>query len=122
MKNEVHIGKLIKQQLAESGLSISDFAAAIHKTRTNVYDIFKRKNVDIDLLIAISEVLHFDFIAHLHEAQNSIRHTGTDTETDARRTTDKPLPEADKYLVVKIVPEDELEQERSVLFSYKLDM
>lgn len=105
MKNDVHIGELIKQRLAESGLSISDFAAAIHKTRTNVYDIFKRKNVDIELLVAISEILHFDFIAYLHDQLNT--------------TTSAPH-ESDKYLVVKIVKESELPQEGLVLFSYKL--
>lgn len=107
MKNDVHIGKLIKQRLSESGLSISDFATAIHKTRTNVYDIFKRKNVDIDLLISISEILHFDFISYLHEAQ-------MDTPPFSK--------DSNKYLIVKIVEESELKKEDSVLFSYKLNL
>ena len=62
MKKDVHIGKLIKLKLSESNLSIADFAEAIHKTRTTVYDIFNRKSIDIDLLVTISEVLQFDFI------------------------------------------------------------
>lgn len=52
----LHIGKLIKLKLSESNLSIADFAEAIHKTRTTVYDIFNRKSIDIDLLVTISEV------------------------------------------------------------------
>ena len=54
MKKDVHIGKLIKLKLSESNLSIADFAEAIHKTRTTVYDIFNRKSIDIDLLVTIS--------------------------------------------------------------------
>lgn len=107
MKNEIHIGKLIRQHLTESGLSVFEFANAIHKTRTNVYDIFKRKNVDIELLMAISETLHFDFINCLH---------------DANSTAKTPTRECGKYLVVKIVEESDLEKEKTVLFSYKLDM
>ena len=64
MKKDVHIGKLIKLKLSESNLSIADFAEAIHKTRTTVYDIFNRKSIDIDLLVTISEVLQFDFISY----------------------------------------------------------
>lgn len=105
MKNEVHIGKLIRQHLTESNLSVSEFASAIHKTRTNVYDIFKRKNVDIDLLVTISEILHFDFIAYLHEA-------GLSAEASSKSSG--------KYLVIKIVEEADLEEEESILFRYKL--
>ena len=54
MKKDVHIGKLIKLKLSESNLSIADFAEAIHKTRTTVYDIFNRKSIDIDLLVTIT--------------------------------------------------------------------
>ena len=106
MKNEIHIGKLIKQRLAESKLSVSEFANAIHKTRTNVYDIFKRKNVDIDLLVTISEILHFDFIAYLHDAT----HLAADSSSKS----------SGKYLVIKIVEEADLGEEDSVLFKYEL--
>lgn len=72
MKKDVHIGKLIKLKLSESNLSIADFAEAIHKTRTTVYDIFNRKSIDIDLLVTISEVLQFDFISYAYS--NGLKH------------------------------------------------
>lgn len=104
MKNDVHIGQLIKQRLTESNLSISEFASAIHKTRPTVYDIFRRKSVDTELLISISHVLHFDFISHLHNEEVA--------------TT--PFESSDKYLIVKIVGKENLEQEKDVLFSCKI--
>jgi len=58
---EIHIGKEIKKQLLETGMSKSEFARRINKTSQNVYDIFDRKTIDTSLLVTISEVLEFDF-------------------------------------------------------------
>ena len=77
MKKDVHIGKLIKLKLSESNLSIADFAEAIHKTRTTVYDIFNRKSIDIDLLVTISEVLQFDFISYAYSNRSETSSPGT---------------------------------------------
>ena len=99
MKKDVHIGKLIKLKLSESNLSIADFAEAIHKTRTTVYDIFNRKSIDIDLLVTISEVLQFDFISYAYSNRS---------ET------------SNSYLIVKVVKECELEKEEPILFRCKL--
>lgn len=107
MKKDVHIGELIKQKLSESDLSIADFAKAIHKTRTTVYDIFNRKSIDSELLITISEVLQFDFISCAYGDQT---------------TSFISSHVAENYLIVKIVKEYELEEEEPILFRYKLKM
>jgi hypothetical protein len=65
MKECVHIGEMIKQKVKECGIKISDFANAIHCDRTNVYSIFKRKNIDILQLHLISQVLNYDFISEV---------------------------------------------------------
>jgi transcriptional regulator with XRE-family HTH domain len=65
MKN-VHIGKAIKQKVKERGLRVADFANAIHCNRTNVYDIFNRKSIDVEQLILISKVLEYDFISEIY--------------------------------------------------------
>jgi transcriptional regulator with XRE-family HTH domain len=65
MKN-IHIGKAIKQKVKERGLRVTDFANAIHCNRTNVYDIFNRKSIDIEQLILISKVLEYDFISGIY--------------------------------------------------------
>jgi transcriptional regulator with XRE-family HTH domain len=65
MKN-IHIGKAIKQKVKERGLRVADFADAIHCNRTNVYDIFNRKSIDVEQLILISKVLEYDFISALY--------------------------------------------------------
>ena len=58
---EIHIGKLIKKRLLETGMSKSEFARRINKTSQNVYDIFERKTIDTGLLLTISAVLDFNF-------------------------------------------------------------
>ena len=65
MKN-IHIGKAIKQKVIERGLRVVDFANAIHCNRTNVYDIFNRKSIDVEQLILISKVLEYDFISEIY--------------------------------------------------------
>ena len=66
MVNTVHLGHIVKKKFEESGLSITQLAATINRTRTTIYDIFERKSIDIDLLIQLSEALHFDFIHEIY--------------------------------------------------------
>jgi len=69
-KEDIHIGKIIKEKLAESSMTITEFAKKIHCERTTVYHIFKHKSIDIEKLIKISEVLNYDFIHEIYIKQN----------------------------------------------------
>jgi len=64
---EIHIGEIIKKKVAERALSINALAKAINCDRTNIYKIYKRKSIDIELLIRISEVLKYDFISEIYQ-------------------------------------------------------
>ena len=64
MKKEqqnIHIGKLIQEELRKSGMSKKEFARRIETTSQNVYGIFKRETIDTGTLLIISKVLQFDF-------------------------------------------------------------
>ncbi|MDR1611016.1 MAG: helix-turn-helix transcriptional regulator [Candidatus Symbiothrix sp.] len=65
----VHIGSVIHEKLKEQGMSVTDFAKALHCNRPNAYSIFERKNVDVELLVDISKVLNCDLLSIY---QNSI--------------------------------------------------
>ena len=65
-RKDVHIGPEIERVVRERGITISCFAELIHCNRSNVYDLFKRKSIDIDTLIRISEVLDYDFIKEVY--------------------------------------------------------
>lgn len=60
---DIHIGKLIGQQIALKGISYAEFARQLNCDRTTVYSIIRSKSIDIDRLIRISKILDYDFIA-----------------------------------------------------------
>jgi transcriptional regulator with XRE-family HTH domain len=66
MKNTVHIGEVIRQKVKERGLSVAAFANAIHCTRSHVYTIFSRKNMDVEQLMLISKALDYDLISEVY--------------------------------------------------------
>ena len=57
----MHIGNLIKEKLQEDGHSVTWFANQICCTRTHVYKIFEKANIDTELLERISKVLKYNF-------------------------------------------------------------
>ena len=70
-QKEIHIGSLIKEKMEERGLSVS------HYERTNIYKIFKRSSIDVDLLLRISEVLAYDFLREVYLADEPRRYSIT---------------------------------------------
>ena len=62
----VAIGKLIQKRLKERGMSNAEFARRINTHVRNVYDIFRRKSIDTDLLATISKALEYDFFGYYH--------------------------------------------------------
>jgi hypothetical protein len=61
----IHIGKKIKEVLGRSKFNVTEFARKINRTRTVVYDIFKRDSIDTGLLLQIGKVLEHDFFLYL---------------------------------------------------------
>ena len=61
----VHIGQLIERTLHAQGRSVTWFAAQLCCTRSNVYKIFRKANIDLELLWRISAVLEHDFFQDL---------------------------------------------------------
>ncbi|GHS89890.1 hypothetical protein FACS1894201_11220 [Bacteroidia bacterium] len=62
----IHIGEIIQQKVKERKLSVVDFAKAIGHSRDYVYTIYNNQSIDIELLMRISEVLHYDFLSELY--------------------------------------------------------
>ena len=58
------IGQLIKQELKRQECSVTWFAQKLSCHRTNIYDIFRRENIDVNLLLRISTVLNHDFFQY----------------------------------------------------------
>lgn len=62
-EREVHIGKLVKSVFSDSGMSVAELARQLHCERTNVYTIFRRRSVDVELLSRLSKILKHNFLA-----------------------------------------------------------
>ncbi|WP_278717716.1 helix-turn-helix transcriptional regulator [Bacteroides caecimuris] len=63
---DIYIGKLIQQKVDERGISYAEFARQIHCARTSLYHIFNSKNIDVERLLLISEVLQYNFIEEVY--------------------------------------------------------
>ena len=63
---DIYLGKIIQQKVDERGISYAEFARKIHCARTSLYHIFNSKNIDVERLLLISEVLDFDFIGEVY--------------------------------------------------------
>lgn len=67
MKNKnIHIGKLIQSFVKENHINSAQLARDICKTRQNIYDLYKRDDVEVKLLLAISEALHHNFFEDIY--------------------------------------------------------
>ena len=66
MKNglemDIHIGEMIKSEFDRQGRKVTWFDEQRKGNRSNVYSIFSRKNIDVEMLILISRVLGHNFL------------------------------------------------------------
>lgn len=69
---DIYIGKLIQQKLDESHICYAKFARQIHCSRSNLYKIFECKSIDVERLLLISEILHYDFIHEVYLPQDTL--------------------------------------------------
>lgn len=68
----MHIGQLIKQELANQGRSVTWFAEQLSYSPTYVHEIFDGEAIDAELLLRISELLDVDFFKfYSEELKNS---------------------------------------------------
>jgi len=61
--NMIHAGRLIERKLHEQGKTVTWFAAQLCCTRTNVYKIFRKENLDVELLWRASCILKCDLFS-----------------------------------------------------------
>lgn len=64
---DFHIGKMIQDELSRQGRTVVWLAKAIYCEKSNVYKLFKRKSIDFEQLLKISEVLNHNFLNDCYE-------------------------------------------------------
>jgi hypothetical protein len=68
----IHIGKLIQSFVKENHINSAQLARDIRKTRQNIYDLYKRDDVEVKLLLSISEVLKHNFFEDIYPSKKNI--------------------------------------------------
>ena len=61
----MHIGERIREVMAEKHVSVVSVARQINCERTNVYNIFARKDINTHLLQKLCLILEHDFFKEL---------------------------------------------------------
>lgn len=85
----MHIGKRIREVLDSHPKhhTVKWFAGELHCDRRNAYNIFERRNIDVEMLRRVSVVLGHDFFSELSEELNS---ESTDQTRDGREASESP--------------------------------
>lgn len=63
----MHIGQHIKEVMRQQGVTATQLAKDICCTRPHIHKIFRKENIDIALLIRISNALKHDFFKDISE-------------------------------------------------------
>lgn len=61
-KKDIHIGRLIHQELESQERTVAWFARKLCCDRSNVYKLFSRSTIDISLLCRVSVILNCNFL------------------------------------------------------------
>ena len=65
-RKKIHIGKLIQTFVKENHINSAQLARSIGKTRQNMYDLYQRDDVEVKLVLAISEALKHNFFEDIY--------------------------------------------------------
>ncbi len=56
-----HRGEIIKAAIYKSGYSITKLSKNLGRSRNWIYQLFDKNNVSIDIVLAIGDIIHYDF-------------------------------------------------------------
>jgi hypothetical protein len=73
MKEQIHIGKLIRQKLEEKNRSIAWLARNVNCDSSNLCKILTRSYIDTQLLYHISIIMEEDFFSYYSEELKNIK-------------------------------------------------
>ena len=95
----IHRGEIIEQAIRQSGISITEVAKRLGKSRQHLYNLFDDPNISLDSILQIGKIIHYDFtkeIAELKSLNQAIQNKVTLQEND-EYWKDKYLHLLEKY-------------------------
>ena len=79
-KPKVHIGEVIQKVAKERNVCMRDLADAVGCSPKNIYKIFKKQNVNTEVLLRLSIFLKYDFFAEFSKSIHFGEFAKMDTE------------------------------------------
>lgn len=99
--SKYHIGEEINKEMRRQGMRPGDFASALHRERTTLYDIFKKNHIATDLLADICRVLNHDFFSELSHANFDYTEETEEDEAEIREMISGLMPESELHAFSK---------------------
>ena len=78
MEETLNIGQKIKEVFEAKKMKLKDFAEAIGVARQNIYRIFEKNTIEIELLLQISSVLDHDFLQYYNSELKDLSRYGNE--------------------------------------------
>lgn len=69
MESDLHIGNIIRAKLLEKKMTVAELAKKINRSREATRDMLNKKSINTDLLLVISNALHYDFFKEYSNVQ-----------------------------------------------------
>jgi transcriptional regulator with XRE-family HTH domain len=66
----MHKGQVIQKAVKESGVSITQLAKKLGKSRQWLYNVFESTQVSVDTIFAIGKAIHYDFSKDFKQLKN----------------------------------------------------
>ena len=110
--SEYHIGEEINKEIRRQGMSLSDFARALHRERQSVYDIFKKRHIATDRLAEICRVLNRDFFKELSNINFNYQEMDEDDDSaELKESISSLMPEGELHSIPNNYMLDEVVEE-----------
>lgn len=94
----IHRGEIVEQAVRQSGISITNVAKKLGKSRRHLYNLFEEPHVSIDVILQIGKVIHYDFTEVIPEIKKSIHAQEMTDSTSQYETEGSAEYWKDKYL------------------------
>jgi CRISPR/Cas system-associated exonuclease Cas4 (RecB family) len=80
-----HKGAIVEKAVRESGFPISRIAKKLGKTARWMYFLFNNPNAPLHHILAIGEVIHYDFSESINELKKFIYQPNTSRQTEKKK-------------------------------------
>ena len=95
-----HRGEIMEQAVRNSGYSITKLAQKLGKSRRWMYLMFENRNLSLDHLLNIGNLINYDFSTEISELKNISNHSNLDPKLKYRKNENSVEYWKNKYFAL----------------------